>query len=76
MYKTFLYDSSYSDIYNDEISRFISSNTVEILNYYMDDFEDTDLEVLFPEAYVESHSKSECFKVLKTIRDRMNSYVL
>jgi len=77
MYQINLTDASYSDKYNDELSRFVSSNAVEMLNCYMEIIEDSDfnLKFLFPEAYVDNHSQSECLKVLKTLRDRMQSSV-
>lgn len=50
MYKTILNDASYSDKYNDELSRFISSNIAEMLNSYIEIIEDADfnLEFLLP----------------------------
>ena len=77
MYNTILNEASNSEKYNGELSRFVSSNTAEMLNCYIEDIEDTDfnLKFLLPEAYVDSHSRSDCLKVLKTIRDRMQSSV-
>lgn len=74
MYQINLNDASYSDKYNEELSRFVSSNTVEMLEYHMED-PGPDLDNLFPEVYVDSHSRLECLKVLKTLRDRMQSFV-
>lgn len=75
MYKTTLYEASYSDKLNREISRFVSSNTVEILTYLLDLFEDSglNLKFYFSESYVDSHSRSECLQILKVLRDRMQS---
>lgn len=73
MYNTILNDASYSDKYNDKLSRFVSSNIAEMLTCYIEDT-DFNLKFLFPEVYVHSHSRSDCLKVLKTNR-RIQSFV-
>lgn len=66
MYNTVLNEASYSDKFNNELSRFVSANTAEMLTCYIESIEDTDfnLKFLFPEAYVDSHSRSECLRVV------------
>lgn len=71
--------TSYSDELNREISRFVCANVAKLIRIKMDiidDCPDYDFRWLLPESYVDGHSREECYKVLKTVYDRIRSSVI